>query len=84
MLSGIARVMKCVPVHFVAGQLSHLVLSIILGVHVLTECDTMLPLSGKSNNHAGKFSFFAHLLTGVVRGDNVGDAWAFVCSLYGI
>ena len=27
---------------------------------------------------------YAHLLTGVVRDDNVDDAWAFVCSLYGI
>ena len=27
---------------------------------------------------------YAHLLTGVVRDNNVDDAWAFVCSLYGI
>ena len=47
MLSGTARVLKCAPFHFVAEQLSHLVLSIILGFHVLTEFNTMLPLSGK-------------------------------------
>ena len=50
MLPRTARVMKCVPSHFVAEQLPHLVLSIILGVHVLTGCDTMLPLSGKDKN----------------------------------
>ena len=47
MLSGTARLMKCVPSHFVAEQLPHLELSIILGFHALTGCNTMLPLSGK-------------------------------------
>ena len=27
---------------------------------------------------------YAHLLTEVARDDNVDDAWAFVCSFYGI
>ena len=27
---------------------------------------------------------YAHLLTGVERDDKVNDAWAFVCSLYGL
>ena len=27
---------------------------------------------------------FINLLTGVVRDDNIDDAWPFVCSLYGI
>ena len=31
-----------------------------------------------------KFIKFAHLLTEVVRYDEVDDAWVFVCSLYGI
>ena len=26
----------------------------------------------------------AHLLTGLVRGDNIDDDWACVCSVYGI
>ena len=30
------------------------------------------------------FIKYAHLLTGVVRDDNVDNAWAFVCSLYPI
>ena len=30
------------------------------------------------------FIKYAHLLTGEVRDDNVDDAQAFVCSLYGI
>ena len=30
------------------------------------------------------FIKYAHLLTRVVRDDNVDDAWAFVCSLYRI
>ena len=77
--------MKCVPSHFVAEQLPHLVLSIILGFHVLTGCNTMLPFSGKGKNTCWKmFIKYANLLTGVVRDDNVDDAWAFVCSLYGI
>ena len=29
------------------------------------------------------FNKYAHLLTEVVTDDNVGDAWAFVGSLYG-
>ena len=45
----------------------------------------MLPLSGNGKNTCWKmFIKYAHLLTGVVRDDNVDDAWAFVCSLYGI
>ena len=76
--------MKCVPSHFVAEQLSHLVMSIILGFHALTGCNTMLPLSGKGKYTCWKmFIKYAHLLTGVVRGDNVDDAWVFVCLLYG-
>ena len=30
------------------------------------------------------FNRYVHLLTGVVRDDNVDDAWASVCPLYGI
>ena len=57
----------------------------ILGVHVLTGCDTMLPLSDKGINTCWKIAIkYANLLSGVVRYDNVDDAWAFVCSLYGI
>ena len=45
----------------------------------------MLPLSGKDKNTCWKmFIKYAHLLTGVVWDDVVDDAWAFVCSLYGI
>ena len=45
----------------------------------------MLPLSGKGNCTCWiMFIKYAHLLTGVERGDNVNDAWAFVCSLYGL
>ena len=52
----------------------------------------MLPLSGKGKNTCWKmFIKYAHLLTGVVRNNNfddawafVYDAWAFVCSLFGI
>ena len=85
MLSGTARVMKCVPSHFAAEQLPHLVLSIILGFRAQTGCSTMLPLSGKGKNTCWKmFIKYAHLLTGVVRNDIVDDVWAFVCSLYGI
>ena len=70
---------------FVAEQLPYLVLSIILVFHALTGCNTMLPLSGKGKNTCWKmFIKYAYLLTGVVRDDNVDDAWAFVCSLYGI
>ena len=84
MLAGTARVMSCVPSHYVAEQLPHLALSIILGFHALTGCDTMLPLPGKSKNTREKmFIKYAHLLTGVIRDDNVYDIWAFVCSLYG-
>ena len=68
MLSGTARVMKCVPGHFVAEQLPHLVLSIILGFHVLTGCDAMLPLSGKGKNTCWKmFNKYVYLLNGVAR-----------------
>ena len=77
--------MKCVPAHFVAEELPQLVLSIILGFHEQTEWDTMLPLSGKDKNTCRKmFIKYVHLLTGVVRDDNVDDDWSFVCSLYGI
>ena len=42
----------------------------------------MLALSGKGKNACWKmFIKYVHLLTGVVRDDNVDDAWAFV---YGI
>ena len=44
----------------------------------------MLPLSGKKEYMLEKFIKYAHHLTGVVRYDNVDDAWVFVCSLYGI
>ena len=80
-----ASVMKCVPSHFVAEQLPYLVLSIILGFRALTECNTMLPLSGKGRNTCcNMFIKYANLLTGIVRNDNFDDAWAFLCSLYGI
>ena len=83
MLSGTARVMKCVPPHVVAEQLRHLVLSIILGFHALKGCNTMLPLSGNCKNTCWKmFIKYAHLLTGVVRDDNVDDAWGlYVCCM---
>ena len=65
MLSGTVRVMKCVPLHCVAEQLLHLVLSIILGFHALTGCNTMLPLFGKGKNTCwNMFIKYAHLLTG--------------------
>ena len=77
--------MKCVPAHCVAEQLTHSVLSIILGFHALTGCDIMLPLSAKSNKTCWKlFIKYANLLIGLVRDDNADDAWAFVCLLYGI
>ena len=45
----------------------------------------MLPLSGKGKYTCWKrFIKCAHLLTGVVRDANVDDAWAFVCSLFGV
>ena len=45
----------------------------------------MLPLSGKGYSTCWKmFIKYVHLLTGVVRDDNVDDALAYVCSLYGI
>ena len=45
----------------------------------------MQSLSGKGKNTCWKmFIKYRHLLTGEVRYDNVDDAWAFVCSLYGI
>ena len=45
----------------------------------------MLPLSGKGKNTCWKLIIkYAHVLIGEVRDDNVDDAWAFVCSLYGI
>ena len=70
---------------FFAEQLPHLVLSIIVGFHALTGCNTMLPLSAKGKKTCWKmFIKHAHLLTGVVKDDNVDDASAFVCSLYGI
>ena len=75
--------MKCVPARFVAEQQLNLVLSIILGFHVLIGCDTMLPLPGKGKNTCWKkFIKNAHLLTGVVRYYNADDALAFVCSFY--
>ena len=62
-----------------------LVLSIILGFQALTGCNTILPLSGKGKKTCLKmFNKYAHLLTYVVRYDNVDDAWTFVCSLHGI
>ena len=68
---------------FCAEQLPHLVLSIILGFHALTGCNTLLPLSGKGKDTCWKMFFkYAHILTGIVRDDNVDDAWAFVCSLW--
>ena len=77
--------MKCVPFLFVAEQLPHSALSIILGFCALTGCNTVLPLSGKGKHtYWKKFIKYAHLLIGVVRDDGVDDAWAFVCSLYGI
>ena len=67
--------MKCVPSHFVAEQLPHLALSIILGFYALTGCNIMLPLSRKGKNTYWKiFIKYAHLLTGVIRDDNVDDA----------
>ena len=85
MLSGTARVMKYVPAPFVSEQLPRMVLSIILGFHVQTGRDSMLPLSGRGKNVCWKmFIKYAHPLTGVVRDDNVDDARVFVCSLYGI
>ena len=61
------------------------VLSIILGYRALTGCNTLLPFSGNGKKTCWKmFIKYAHLLTGVVRDDNVDDAWAFVYSLYGI
>ena len=45
----------------------------------------MLPLSGKGKNTCWKmFIKYAHLLTGVVKDDNVDGAWVFVYYLYGI
>ena len=43
----------------------------------------MLPLSGKGKKTCWKmFLKYARLLTGVVRDDNIDDAWVFVYSLY--
>ena len=40
----------------------------------------MLPLSRKGKKTCWKIIIkYAHLLTGVIRDDNVDDAWAFVC-----
>ena len=40
----------------------------------------MLALSRKGKNECWKtFIKYAHLLTEVIRDDNVGDAWVFVC-----
>ena len=70
---------------FFSEQLPHLVLSIILAFHMLTGCDTMQPLSGKGKNIClTMFIKYAHLLTGVVRGDSVNGASVFVCPFYGI
>ena len=78
MLSGTARVMKYGPSHFVAEQLPRLTLSIILGFHALTGCNTMLPLSGKGKNTCWKMCIkYAHLHTGIVKDDNVDDACFF-------
>ena len=45
----------------------------------------MLSFSGNGTNTRLKmFIKYVHLLTGVVRDDNVDDASVFVCSLYGI
>ena len=62
-ISRTARVMKCVPAHFVAIMLPHLVLSIILGFHPLKDCNTMLPLFSKGKNTCWKmFIKYAHQL----------------------
>ena len=63
---------------FVAEQLTHLVLPIILGILCANECNTELNTCWKI------FIKYAYLLTKVVRNDNFDDALAFVCSLYGI
>ena len=77
--------MKCIPSHSDAKQPPHLVLSISLGFRALAGCKIMLPLSSKGKNACWKmFIKYAHLLTGVVRDDNVDGAWVFVCSLYGM
>ena len=45
----------------------------------------MLSFSVKGKNTGWKmFIKYADLLTGVFKDDTVDDAWAFVCSLYGI
>ena len=45
----------------------------------------MLPVSGKGTTTCWKmFIKYAHLLTGIVRDDNVDDARTFACSLNGI
>ena len=52
---------------------------------MLKGCDTTLPLSDKDKNSCWiMFIKYAHLLIGFVRDVNDDDAWAFVCSLYGI
>ena len=53
--------------HFVAEQLTHLVLSFILGFHAQTVNNTMISLSIKGKNTCWKmFMRCAHLLTRVV------------------
>ena len=57
----------------------------LLGIHALTRCDTILSFSGKGNNTCWKFFImYTNLLTGVAIDDSIDDAWASVCSLYGI
>ena len=61
------------------------VLSNILGLYALTGFDTKLSFSDKGKNTCWEiFIKYFHLLTAVVRDDNVDDDWAFVCLLYGI
>ena len=84
-LSGTAGKMKYIPAHLVTEQLPKSVLSKISGFRTLTGCNTMLCFSDKGKNTFWKmFVKYANLLSGRARDDNVDDAWAFVCSLYGI
>ena len=63
-LIGLDALRNSVPSHFVAEQLPHLILPIILGFHALAGCNTMLNLSGKGKNTCWKmFIKYAHLLT---------------------
>ena len=70
MLSGTARVMKCAPAYF--EKLPHLVLCIILGLHVLTGCNTR-----QRQEYMLEMPIF-------LLDDNVDDACASIYSLYEI